>query len=170
MLAEADPTHGGTGKKSIAGFEYAGQIVAVGSDTGDWKVGDPFMGTFPSSFAEYLVADHRFVLPRPRDLAPEMRALPTALLTEFSALPVAGFRPGQSVIVTGKDTDLTHAVLAATDGAGADVVLDHVASDTLHHGDITPVVDTILGITQHREAADRLRSGNAVGKVVLTFA
>ncbi|MFF2643958.1 hypothetical protein ACFVUB_29440 [Streptomyces niveus] len=72
MLAEAAP-HGGTGEESIAGFEYAGEIAAAGTDAGDRKAGDPVMGT-------------------------------------------------------------------------------------------------TLGITQHREAADRLRSGNTVGKVVLTFA
>ncbi|MGQ4718047.1 quinone oxidoreductase family protein [Streptomyces anulatus] len=177
MLDEADPTHGGTGKESIAGFEYAGEIAAIGRDAGAWQVGDPVMGTFPSAFAEYLLADHRFVLARPRALAPEVAcALPTALLTEFGALTVAGFRPGQSVlstgastsigmigiqiaktlgaskiiattrssdkkdlltrlgadtvIVTGKNDDLTQAVLSATDGEGANVVLDHIAGDT----------------------------------------
>ncbi|MFD3793171.1 zinc-binding alcohol dehydrogenase family protein [Streptomyces californicus] len=282
MLDEADPTHGGSGKESVAGFEYAGEIAAVGPDTGDWKAGDSVMGTFPSAFAPYLVADHRFVLPRPRNLAPEVAcALPTALLTEFGALTVAGFRPGQSVlstgastgigmigvqickalgaskiiattrsadkkdlltrlgadtvIVTGTAADLTRAVLAATDGEGANVVLDHVAGDTfaaclpatahdghvvnigrlagpaatidldalsyrhltVHgvsfgfsrdwetvpvldglraavlpaagRGDIAPVVDTTLGVERHREAAARLRSGAAIGKIVLTF-
>ncbi|WP_098010709.1 zinc-binding dehydrogenase [Streptomyces sp. sk226] len=283
MLTEADPTHGGTGKESIAGFEYAGEIAAVGQDAGDWKVGDPVMGTFPSAFAEYLVADHRFALPRPQDLVPEIAcALPTGLLTEFGALSAAGFRPGQSVLITGASTsigmigiqiaktlgasriiattrstdkkdlltrlgadtvivtgdgsELTGAVLEATGGEGADVVLDHVAGDTfaaclpatapdghvvnigrlagpaatidldalsyrhltvhgvsfgfsrdwetvpileglrakvlpaVGRGDIAPVTDATLTIEQYQEAADRLRSGNAVGKVVLTFA
>ncbi|WP_069628757.1 quinone oxidoreductase family protein [Streptomyces niveus] len=282
MLAEADPTHGGTGKESVAGFEYAGEIAAVGQDAGDWKVGDPVMGTFPSAFAGYLVADHRFVLPCPQALAPEVAcAMPTALLTEFGALTIAGFQPGQSVlstgastgigmigiqiaktlgaskiiattrstekkdlltrlgadtvIVTGKDADLTHAVLAATDDEGVNVVLDHVAGDTfaaclpatavdghvvnigrlagpattidldalsyrhltvhgvsfgfsrdwetvpilnglraevlpaVGRGDITPVIDTTLDVEQYQEAADRLRSGNTVGKIVFTF-
>ncbi|MEU9639531.1 zinc-binding alcohol dehydrogenase family protein [Streptomyces tendae] len=107
MLAEADPTHGGTGKQSIAGFEYAGEIAAVGPDAGRWEVGDPVMGTFPSAFAQYLVADHRFVLPRPRTLAPDVAcALPTALLTEFGALSIAGFRAGQSVLSTGASTSI----------------------------------------------------------------
>ncbi|MFJ6701079.1 alcohol dehydrogenase catalytic domain-containing protein [Streptomyces sp. NPDC091272] len=74
MLAAADPIHGGTGEESVAGFEYAGEIAAVGGDAGRWKVGDPVMGTFPSSFTEYLVADHRFVLPRPKDLARKLPA------------------------------------------------------------------------------------------------
>ena len=176
MLAEAAPGGGETNSEFVAGFEYAGEIAAVGEDTGDWQVGDAVMGTFPSAFAEYLVADHRYVLPRPEGLEPEVAcALPTALLTEFGALTVAGFTSGQSVLITGATTgigmigvqivktlgasrviattrsaakrelladlgadtvivtgeeDLTEATLVATDGAGADVVLDHVAGDT----------------------------------------
>lgn len=107
MLAEADPTSGGTGEEFIAGFEYAGEIASLGPDSGDWKVGDPVMGTFPSAFAEYLVSDHRFVLPRPEGVEPHVAcALPTALLTEFGALTVAEFEPGQSVLITGASTGI----------------------------------------------------------------
>ena len=281
MLAEADPSRGGTGKEAIAGFEYAGEIAAVGPDAGDWRIGDAVMGTFPSAFAEYLVADHRFVLPRPDGLAPEVAcALPTALLTEFGALSVAEYKSGQSVLITGATTgigmigiqiaktlgasrvvattrtaakkdlltslgadavivtgeeDLTEAVLAATDGKGADVVLDHVAGNTFAHclpatavdghvvnigrldgpvstinldalsyrhltvhgvsfgfsrdwetvpilealrdqvlpavtrGDIAPVIDSQLDVTNFQQATDRLRSGETVGKIVLVF-
>lgn len=175
MLEEADPTRGGTGALFTAGYEYAGEIAGLGDGAGHWQVGDPVMGTFPAAFAEYLVVDHRFVLRRPEHLAPEVAcALPTALLTEFGALRIAGFRAGRSVLITGASTgigligvqiakvlgasriiastrtaekrellagvgadvvivtgeeDLTEAALAATDGRGADVVLDHVAGD-----------------------------------------
>lgn len=281
MLAEADPANGGSGEESVAGFEYAGEIAAAGPEAGDWAVGDPVMGTFPSSFAEFLVADHRFVLPRPAGLEPAVAcALPTALLTEFGALTAAGFEPGQSVLVTGASTgigmigvqiakalsasqvigttrsagkrdlladlgvdtvivtddeDLTRAVLAATDGRGVDVVLDHIAGDTfaqclpaaaedghvvnigrlagpsstidldalsyrhlsvhgvsfgfsrhwetlpilealqetvlpaVARGDIRPVIDSTVDVADAQQAADRLRSGEAVGKIVLTF-
>ncbi len=241
------------------------------------------MGTFPNAFAEYLVVDHRFVLPRPESVAPQVAcALPTALLTEFGALTVAGFRPGHSVlstgastsigmigvqiartlgasqiiattrtadkqdllrnlgahtvIVTGQDQDLTKAVLAATDQKGVDVVLDHVAGDTfaqclpataedghvvnigrltgptstidigalsyrhltvtgvsfgfsrdwetipileklrdqvlpvIGRGDIAPVIDSTVDVSEPEQAIAWLRSGNAVGKIVLTFA
>ena len=107
MLDAADPTNGGTGEEFTAGYEYAGEIAAVGEDAGGWQVGDPVMGTFPSAFAEYLVADHRFVLPRPDGLAAEVAcALPTALLTEFGALRTAGFERGRSVLITGASTSI----------------------------------------------------------------
>lgn len=109
MLAEADPTSGGTGAESIAGFEYAGEVAAVGENAGPWQVGDAVMGSIGHCFAEYVVADHRFVLPRPEGLAPEVAcALPTGLLTEQGALAAAGFRSGQSVLVTGASSAIGH--------------------------------------------------------------
>jgi NADPH2:quinone reductase len=282
MLAEADPTHGGTGTESIAGFEYAGQIVALGDDVDDWAVGDAVMGSIPSSFADYVVADHRFVLPRPDGLAAEAAcALPTGLLTEHGALTTAGFRAGQSVLITGASTsigligaqiaaalgasavvgttrsadkrdlltrcgvdtvivtgegNLAAQVLDATGQNGVDVVLDHLAGQTfadclsataedghvvnigrlagptsqidlnslsyrhltLHgvsfgftrdeemagviagllpevipsvtRGQIRPVIDSTVPVTDFQQVADRLRSGDAIGKVVLTMA
>jgi len=173
MLEEADPTNGGHGNEFIAGFDYAGEVVALGEGVDTWNVGDAVMGSIPHAFAEYVVADHRFVLPRPECLDPEVAcALPTGLLTEHAALTTAGFEAGQSVLITGASTgigligvqiakalgasqiigttrtarkhdlltdagadivivtneqDLTEATLAATDGKGVDVALDHIA-------------------------------------------
>ncbi|MEU4596051.1 zinc-binding dehydrogenase [Nocardia sp. NPDC023988] len=281
MLAAADPTHGGHGNQFIAGFEYAGEVAALGDGVDGWQVGDPVMGSIPSSFAEYVVADQRFVLPRPGDLDPPVAcALPTGLLTEHGALTAAGFTAGQSVLITGASTgigligaqlakalgaaqvigttrsaakrellqeagvdtvivtdeqDLTEATLDATDGQGVDVVLDHIGGQTfarclpatkidghvvnigrlagpastidldalsyrhltvhgvsfgftrdqemadviaallpevipaVARGQIRPVIDSTLGLTQGKAAADRLRSGEAVGKIVLVM-
>ncbi len=281
MLAEADPATGGHGREFIAGFEYAGVIVAVGPGAGVWQVGDPVMGSAPHAFADFLVADHRFVLPRPAGLAAGIAcALPTGLLTEHGALAVAGFAAGQSVLITGASTgigligvqvakalgastvigttrradrgellasvgvdtvvatddhDLVEAVMAVTSGRGADVVLDHVAGQTfaqclratakdghvvnigrlagpastidldalsyrhltvhgvsfgftrdwemadviagvsrdvmpaVTRGEIRPVIDSTIDVEDFADVADRLRSGTAVGKLVLTF-
>nr|WP_239072253.1 zinc-binding dehydrogenase [Streptomyces bauhiniae] len=52
-------------------------------------------------------------------------------------------------------------------------VLEALRADVLpavDRGEITSVVDTVFSVDQYHDAADRLRSGNAVGKVVLTFA
>lgn len=55
--------HPVVGKEFTAGFEYAGKIVALGGGVDDWTVGDAVMGSIPSSFADYVLADHRLVLP-----------------------------------------------------------------------------------------------------------
>ncbi|MFF1695311.1 zinc-binding alcohol dehydrogenase family protein [Streptomyces sp. NPDC058257] len=172
MVADADPTNGGTGKEYQAGYEFAGEIAAVGSGVDTVTVGERVMGTSPASFAQYVIADHRHVVTVPDELPyEEACALPTGLLTEHGALTAGGFRPGQSVLITGASSsigligiqiakaldagqviattrtaakadllvrtgadtvvatgeeDLTSAVLHATGGEGADVVLDHV--------------------------------------------
>ncbi|KAF0846687.1 quinone oxidoreductase family protein [Nocardia caishijiensis] len=279
MLAAADPTHGGHGNEFIAGFEYAGDVVALGDGVHSWRIGDQVMGSIPSSFADYVVADQRFVLPRPDGLDPAVAcALPTGLLTEHGALAVAGFTAGQSMLITGASTgigligvqlakalgashvigttrtaakrellaeagvdtvivtdeqDLTEATLDATDRQGVDVVLDHIAGPTFAHclpatkvdghvvnigrlagpaatidldalsyrhltvhgvsfgftrdqemadviaallpevipavarGQIRPVIDRTVDLAEFRQAADRLRSGEAVGKIVI---
>lgn len=281
MLVEADPTTGGHGREFIAGFEYAGEIVAVGENAGRWAVGDFVMGSIPASFAEYVVVDHRFVLPRPDGLSSESAcALPTGLLTEHGALTVAGFTAGQNVLITGAtsgigmigvqmakalgassviattrtpaarqrlaalgadtvvvtdEENLTDAVLDATNGRGVDVVLDHVAGQTfadclpataedghvvnvgrlagaastidldalsyrhltvhgvsfgftrdtemagiiagllpdvlpaVARGEVRPVIDTTVDITDPVHLVDRLRSGDAKGKIVVTI-
>ncbi|MFF2729841.1 zinc-binding alcohol dehydrogenase family protein [Streptomyces sp. NPDC058008] len=102
MLAAADPTACGTGEEYRAGFEFAGEVTAVGEGAGAPAVGSRVMGTAPGSFAQYVAADHRHVVRVPDVLGDEEAcALPTGLLTEYGALAVAGFRAGQSVLITG---------------------------------------------------------------------
>ncbi|MGA4788813.1 quinone oxidoreductase family protein [Nocardia sp. AB354] len=102
MLAHADPARGGHGETFVAGFEYAGTVAALGDGVDTWQIGDAVMGSTPHSFAEYVLADHRHVLPRPDGLDPAVAcALPTGLLTEHGALTAAGFTAGQSVLITG---------------------------------------------------------------------
>jgi NADPH:quinone reductase-like Zn-dependent oxidoreductase len=139
------------------------------------------------------------------------------------------------VIVSGAQ-EIAQAMLAATDGKGAEVVLDHIAGDTfaqclpatavdghvvnigrlagpastidldalsyrhltvsgvsfgfsrdwetvpileclrpevlpaVRRGDIRPIIDSTVDVADVQQIIDRLRSGEAVGKCVLTFA
>ena len=143
---------------------------------------------------------------------------------------------GADVVIVTSEEDLTEATLAATDGNGVDVVLDHVAGETFAQclpatavdghvvnigrvagpastidldalsyrhltahgvpfgfsrhfesvpiledlrpvllpaagrGEIRPVIDRTVGIDQFGEVTEVLRSGDAVGKLVMTFA
>ncbi|MFC0452852.1 quinone oxidoreductase family protein [Rhodococcus jostii] len=280
MLADAYDPATGRGKEYVAGFEFAGEVVALGPGADRVAVGERIMGTTQGAFAQYVLADHRHVLRIPEGLDDEeAAALPTGLLTEHGALEVGGFRPGQSVLITGatssigligvqiakalgaktvvatsrsaakedllKDAgadvvvvpperDLTAAVLETTDGEGVDLVLDHVGGQTLadclaatrvdgnlvnigrldtaeatinldslsyRHlrlqgvsfgfsraeelgnviaalvpdvipavadGRVRPVIDSVFTFGQATDAADRLRSNQSRGKIVLT--
>ncbi|WP_211881241.1 quinone oxidoreductase family protein [Pseudarthrobacter albicanus] len=279
MLAAADPASGSR-QEYLAGFEFAGEIAALGEGAGGVRLGERVMGTTQGAFAQYVLADHRHVIAVPAGIADEdASALPTGLLTEHGALTLGDFQPGQSVLITGatssigligiqiakslgagtviattrteskKDLltdagadcviatasqDLTGLVLDATDGQGADLVLDHVGGQTfadclpatrvdgrivnigrldqaestinldalsyrhlriagvsfgfsrpdelghviaaLAHqvlpavadGRIRPVIDSVLPFGQAKEAANRMRSGRAHGKIILT--
>ena len=279
MLAD-DATRGGAGG-SRAGYEFAGEIVALGPGVDTVQVGDEVLGTAPESFAEYVIADHRHVFPTPEGVGyEEASALPTGLLTEHGALMLADFQSGGTVLITAATSnigligiqvaralgagmviatsraadktdllegtgadfviitaaqDLTDAVLNATSQVGVDVVLDHVGGQTLADcltattvggqiisigrlgqaestinlgtlaarqirirgvsfnfsqaeqlgqvvaaasellpavadGRIRPVIDTVFSFQDHSKAAARARSGDAVGKIVLTLA
>ncbi|MEU5655090.1 hypothetical protein ABZ802_05675 [Streptomyces sp. NPDC047737] len=65
MLAAADPTSGGTAKEYQAGYEFTGEVTAVGDDVTTPAIGDRGMGTTPGSFAQYVLAVHRHTLPIP---------------------------------------------------------------------------------------------------------
>jgi len=98
-----------TGKKTeyLAGYEFAGDIAATGPGVGSVHIGDRVMGTTQGAFAQYVLADHRHVMPIPESLGyDEASALPTGLLTEHGALTRARFRSGQSVLVTGATSSI----------------------------------------------------------------
>ncbi|WP_326665342.1 quinone oxidoreductase family protein [Streptomyces sp. NBC_00385] len=264
----------------LAGYEFAGDIAATGPGADGVHIGDRVMGTTQGAFAQYVLADHRHIMPIPESLGyDEASALPTGLLTEHGALTRARFRSGRSVLITGATSgigligvqmakatgaahviattrspakeallrqsgadsvvvtdghDLTQAVLDATGGEGADVVLDHVGGqifagclpatrvdghvvnigrldgpqatidlDALSYRHlhvrgvsfgfsrpealgrvvaaaveavmpavadhrIRPVVDSVHAFDRAHEAANRMRSHQAFGKIVLT--
>lgn len=166
----------GRRREYLAGYEFAGDIADTGPGADSVHIGDRVMGITQGAFAQYVLADHRHIMPIPETLGyDEASALPTGLLTEHGALTRARFRSGQSVLITGATSsigligvqmakatgaahviattrsktkepllrrsgadsvvvtdgqDLTQAVLDATGGEGADVVLDHVGGQT----------------------------------------
>jgi NADPH:quinone reductase-like Zn-dependent oxidoreductase len=85
-----------------AGYEFAGEVVAVGANVTTLEVGATVMGTTPEAFAEYVVCDHRHLLVKPDEVPyDEAAALTTALLTEYGALRAGGFEAGQSIAILG---------------------------------------------------------------------
>lgn len=276
-LNNADLAPGGG--EHIAGYEFSGEVAALGPGVDPGFLGQRVAGTTPGAFAQYVLVHCRHVIRIPGNLTFEdASTLPTALLTEYGALALAGFGPGDSVLITaassgigligvqlarvlgaapviattrsarkldllkgvGADTivntddgDLVTAVLAATDGQGVTTVVDHVAGSMIaatvpagrvggqiisvgrlssheatidlyalaaRHvslrsvsygftppatigdlleavtarilpavadGRIRAVVDTVFDVADVAAALDRLRSGDAEGKIVL---
>ncbi len=101
-----------TGESRILGWDAAGIVVATGSETSLFKVGDEvfYAGdlTRPGTNAEFHVVDERLVGAKPRSLGwAEAAALPLTAITAWEALfdrldvqkPVPGVKP--SILIVG---------------------------------------------------------------------
>ncbi|MBR7742418.1 zinc-binding dehydrogenase [Phycicoccus sp. BSK3Z-2] len=126
----------------VAGYETAGEVVAVGAGVDESLLGTSVAACTPGAFAGLVAADARHTLPVP-DGVPlsDAAALPTALLTEHGALRAGGFEPGRTVLVTGATSAIglvgvrlakalgASRVLATTRSAGKADLLGQVGAD-----------------------------------------
>ena len=118
---------------TCAGYEFAGEVAALGAEVDSFRVGDAVMGTAPHSFAEYVVPDHRHLFPIPEGVSDEdAAALPTGLLTEHGALQLARFEPGQTVLITAASSNigLIGLQIAKALGAGTVIATSRTADKT----------------------------------------
>jgi alcohol dehydrogenase len=86
----------------IPGLEYAGEIMAVGSDVPGWKAGDLIMGvTRFGAYASHLNIDHRYVaaLPEGWDFAEGAAYLVQGLTAYYALHHLGNLQTGQSVLI-----------------------------------------------------------------------
>lgn len=86
----------------IPGLEYSGEIIKVGEDVEEWKIGDKVMGaTKFGGYVSHLNIHHRYVLPLPEGWSFEEGAgFLVQGLTAFYALKVLGnLQPGMTVLI-----------------------------------------------------------------------
>jgi NADPH:quinone reductase len=88
----------------LLGLEISGEIVAVGSEVRDWKIGDKVCALTPGGgYAEYCVAPAEHCLPVPKGLSLlEAAALPETYFTVWSNVFQRGrLQAGESFLVHG---------------------------------------------------------------------
>ncbi|MEU4227776.1 zinc-binding dehydrogenase [Nonomuraea sp. NPDC026600] len=119
-----------TGNVYTAGFEFAGQVAAVGDGVMGPAVGDQVMGVTLGAFAPYAIVDHRHVVPMPPSLDwTGAAALPVALATEHDALITqGGFTAGQSVLVVGATSAIGLLAVQLAKAFGASQVIGTTSS------------------------------------------
>ena len=86
----------------IPGLEFAGEVVALGTDVSTWREGDRVFGvTGGGGNAEYLLADAESVARVPAQLSwTDAAAIPEAFMTAHDALITqAAARAGESVLI-----------------------------------------------------------------------
>jgi NADPH2:quinone reductase len=164
------------GATDIPGLEIAGEVVALGSGVGRWKIGDAVMAlVIGGGYAEYCPAHESHCLPVPAGLSMnEAAAVPETFFTVWhNIFQRGGLKTGETLLVHGgssgigtaaiqlarergarvfvtvgseekceacrklgadlainyKTQDFVAATKAASDGKGADVILDIVGGD-----------------------------------------
>ena len=100
--ARGDVSHGATAGRPI-GSEFSGEVIEVGKEVRDFKVGDRVMCHSPGSHAEYAVSDYGRSMKIPDGMSYETAAtLPIGLNTLHQALITAGrMKAGENVMVQG---------------------------------------------------------------------
>jgi NADPH2:quinone reductase len=100
--ARGDTSHGASTGRPI-GSEFAGEVVEVGAEVRDFKVGDRVMCHSPGSHAQFAVSDYGRAMKIPDGMGFEQAAtLPIGLNTLHNALVTAGrLKAGESVMVQG---------------------------------------------------------------------
>ena len=114
------------GDTKIIGGEFAGEIVELGEDVEDLKVGDKVMCRGGSGWAEYAVANHkRAIIFNPEEISWEQAAsIQGNLQTMHDAIVTNGkFISGQSVFIQGASSGVGIIGLQIAKVLGASLVL-----------------------------------------------
>ena len=113
------------GASDLPGLEISGEIVAVGSDVRDWRVGDEVCAlTNGGGYAEYCVADAAQCLPIPRgvDLR-DAAGLPETFFTVWSNIFIGvQLKAGETFLVHGGAGGIGSTAIQLGKAFGAKVV------------------------------------------------
>lgn len=114
---------------AVLGCDGAGIVEAVGEEVNNLEAGDEVyfclggIGGPEGNYAEYAVADHRFVAKKPKSLSfTESAAAPLVLITAWEALhDRARLQPEQTVLIHGGAGGVGHVAIQLAKHAGARV-------------------------------------------------
>lgn len=117
-----------------AGLEYAGEIVEIGADVTERKVGERVMGLIGGgAYAEQVVVHARETIPVPSGFDwIQAAAIPEAFATAYRALFLeAGLRTGQRVLIRGATSGVGQAGLQLASVLGARTIAVGRSADRL---------------------------------------
>lgn len=110
------------GDSPIMGLEMSGEIVAIGSEVSQWKVGDKVFGLLNGGgYAEYAIIHQDMAMPIPKGLGlKEAAAIPEVFLTAYQALHWIGkMKAGDQVLIHAGASGVGTAALQLVRLAGA---------------------------------------------------
>ncbi|MEE2999682.1 MAG: NAD(P)H-quinone oxidoreductase [Pseudomonadota bacterium] len=109
----------------LPGLEVAGEVVAIGSDTGDWQLGDKAMGlTHGGGYAEFTAVQHSHCLPWPKDFDANMAAaIPENFYTVYyNVFMRSNLAAGEYFLVHGGSSGIGLAAIQLAKAKGAFVI------------------------------------------------
>lgn len=169
------------------GHEYAGEIVEVGKDVEQLKVGDrvacmpgagcgscdackrgqlvfcPSVRSFGAGFGEYLSVDARSAIPFPRSMSMCDGALVEPLAVGLHALNMAHFEPGQNLLVLGAGSMALATVYWGRRLGAANIT---VVSRSAHRADVAMAIGADTVINFDDIGPEGLTAGNAPPDIV----
>jgi NADPH:quinone reductase len=124
-----------SGSAKPAGMEGAGEVVGLGSDVTNVRLGDKVMGRCPGAFSEYALMDTREIMPVPTGLSMiEAAAIPLTFLVGYDLLVSQGhLKTGQWLLVNGVSSGVGVACLQMAKVLGAKTIGTSGSPDKLKH-------------------------------------
>jgi NADPH2:quinone reductase len=85
----------------VSGFEFCGQVTALGPGVTNWKIGDRAMGICQGAFAEFARVAVQAALPIPSGFSDEEgAAFPVTYLTAFGMLTISAHaKEGETILI-----------------------------------------------------------------------
>ncbi len=147
----------------LAGFEAAGEIVAVGEAVTDLQLGSRVIGVADGAFAEYVVMPAAAAVPVPADWTERQTlGLVVSWPTALAALkPLGGVAPGQTVVVHAAAGGTGQAAVRIAKHYGATVIA--TASQSKHETVLALGADHVLDSRGGDLAGDVRRLTNGAG-------
>jgi len=138
---------------AVLGVDLAGTIEALGSEVGDWQVGDDVyalgsgIAGLQGSLAEYALVDARLLARKPASLSMrEAAALPLVLITAWEGLvDRAHVGPGHTVLIQGGAGGVGHVAVQLALAYGAQVF---ATGSARHRGTIEALGATFIDYQQ----------------------
>jgi NADPH2:quinone reductase len=134
LLIATGMGHGfASGPGMVMGGECSGEVVAVGSDVADLKIGDRVAGAAPGAFAEYVAMDSGRAYKLRSTQFPYRKAtcFPYAVQTMHDAIVGVGrIKPGEAVLIQGASSGMGLLGLQIAKLKGASVVLGTSGNDS----------------------------------------
>jgi len=179
-----------TPKNPVLGYEFAGEVEAIGAGVSRFKPGDRVYGGAPGCYAQYrTIAETGPVAKIPDGLDFEdAAALPFGVTTAMHFLRAGGVGPGQSLLIIGASgcvgaygvqlaKHMGAVVTAVCSGRnadfvqslGADRIIDYTSDAYLGSGPYDVVMDTV-GAINFPQARPMLKRGGAFLNVVMSTA